>query len=1146
MSGESPSETTPLLRENATIEDGPSPAAAGDTADPGVILADEPALKELLIIQGSIWMGVFFAALDATVVATISAPISSSFNSLSLLSWLASAYLISNAACQPLSGKLTDIFSRRTGLVVSNILFGLGNLICGLAKDEWVMILGRVVAGMGGGGLTAIATFVTSDLVPLRRRGLWQGIGNVCYGAGGGIGGIFGGWINDTWGWRWAFLAQIPFIVVSTVLVWSRVKIPVKETDVSRWKRIDFLGAGTLVLTLVLFLYGINTGGNQLPWTHPLVLVSLALSGVLLVVFIYIEEKVASEPVIPVRLLMDRTVLSACLTNWFCTMSVFAMLLYVPLYIQIQGYSTTQAGARLIAQAVGTSVGSLGLGFLMRSTGRYLFLSYASVASLVVGFALFTTFTLHTPAWPPFLYLFIVGIGYGGVLTASLVALISAVAHVHQAVVTSASYAFRSTGSSIGITVASSVFQNILKAELWSRFGDWDDAHRLIPKIRDSLDEIHHLPKGWLPGVLDAYMKALNGVFVTILALALPGAIVSLGIREHKLHANLARNPGNESSFGGENPSIFQGSSAVNSGQMSILNSPNRHQHRVLLSTSTPFSDTILRSLLRDPDVELRLIADKEVNSSNGTLSNLTCYPDIPSVGANGSTRDWMNITAASLADWADVFIVAPIEPGTLGAMVSGLTTTLTLTILRGWDISKTILVVPKMMILEWKSPLTARQLKSIGTLWPWVKILPPVLSKFDPPNFLVELPWEGREMFYEEIRKGLGWPFDVNGGGNHRAIVADVSNNPQICDIEMNSTDSSATLSRASTPRRNSNYPALPPELLSMIFEALDDWETSVAVGVYTRIPMPEHWKPFTPKTEASLNSFSLEYSVLRRPLHEITHLLSCTPLRKPVSNLTAHLILKFSRTDILDFICKSRADLFWSTPQLSSLPLRASAIYGNIALLEWWKNCPELPTNDDLPDAVDGASRAGFVHVLEWWHKSGLSFRYSERSLESASAEGQIAVLDWWKRVSESWKDYDTLPLKIGKSVLLAAQSGKTASLAWWDRSGIPYTHGESVARIASTHGHVPVLELWYSLKGSKIIFDNQVLVGATKNGHVDVLEWWRRSGLRVEFKTCDIEEALEDAVSGAEERVRSWWQRNGLNLGVGPSEWMKVKVL
>ena len=112
---------------------------------------------------------------DTTIIATLTAPISSSFNSLSLLSWLATGYLISNAACQPLSGKLTDIFSRRYGLVFSNFFFAVGTLVCGLAQREWVIILGRVIAGIGGGGLSSIATFVTSDLVPLRRRGVWQG-----------------------------------------------------------------------------------------------------------------------------------------------------------------------------------------------------------------------------------------------------------------------------------------------------------------------------------------------------------------------------------------------------------------------------------------------------------------------------------------------------------------------------------------------------------------------------------------------------------------------------------------------------------------------------------------------------------------------------------------------------------------------------------------------------------------------------------------------------------------------------------------------------------------------------------------------------------------------------------------------------------
>ncbi|PLN75849.1 MFS multidrug transporter [Aspergillus taichungensis] len=527
------SEQTPLLRD--------SNQHAGTGDESGVPLAQERSTKELVIILGSIWVGVFLAALDTTIVATLTAPISSSFHSLSLLSWLATSYLISNAAFQPLSGRLTDIFSRRTGLVFSNVFFAAGNIICGTAKSQGAIVVGRIVAGIGGGGLLTISTFVTSDLVPLRQRGVWQGVGNICYGAGSGLGGVFGGWINDTLGWRWAFLIQVPFIVVSCVLVAITIDIPVKYTDKGRLKRVDFLGAITLVITLVLFLLGLNLGGNQVPWTHPLILTSLPLSAVFLGIFVYIEAYVASEPVIPVRLLLDRTVLSACLTNWFSTMSIFGLLFYLPLFFQVQGLSATSAGVRLIPQALGTSIGSLGCGIIMRSTGRYKTLSHICMLTFVLSGVLICTLNLATPAWIPFIYFFFLGGSYGSMLTITLVALISAVDHDYHAVITSASYAFRSTGSTIGISIASAVFQNILISGLWSRFGDRKDASEIISRIRDSLDEIQKLPGDWKPGVMDAYMDSLRAVFIALLGLSVLGAIGSSAMREHKLHSNMAR-----------------------------------------------------------------------------------------------------------------------------------------------------------------------------------------------------------------------------------------------------------------------------------------------------------------------------------------------------------------------------------------------------------------------------------------------------------------------------------------------------------------------------------------------------------------------------------------------------------------------------
>lgn len=525
-------------------------------------LVEEPSTAKKLAIMGSLWVGVFFAALDTTVVATLITPISSSLSSLSLLSYLATGYLISNAACQPLSGKLTDIFSRRAGLVFSNIFFALGTAICGIAPTAGVLIAGRVVAGIGGGGLSCIATFVTSDLIPLRKRGVWQGYGNLVFGLGMGTGGIFGGLCADRLhitirgqhiaGWRWAFLLQLPFIIVSAILVYFLVDIPVRRPYKSlraALSRVDFLGSLLLVLTVVLVLLGLNTGGNQLPWSHPLIVLALVLSLVSLLAFLYIESTPTwtPEPVIPVVLIgKTRTILCACLTNWFATMSSFLSLYFIPLFLQsILGYNSSEAGLRVVPFAVATSAGSLGCGFIMRTTGRYYIMTIVVMLIYIAGAASLCFFNRNTPSWATYIATTPLGFGYGGMLTVTLVAMISAAAHEHQAVITAASYAFRSTGSTIGITIASAVFQNILTSKLRDEYGSLPGAENEITKIRNSLDGLKsgsQLPQGWSRDfVLDSYMDALRGAFICGLVLAILAALAGLGMKEHVLYKKLDR-----------------------------------------------------------------------------------------------------------------------------------------------------------------------------------------------------------------------------------------------------------------------------------------------------------------------------------------------------------------------------------------------------------------------------------------------------------------------------------------------------------------------------------------------------------------------------------------------------------------------------
>lgn len=223
------------------------------------------------------------------------------------------------------------------------------------------------------------------------------------------------------------------------------------------------------------------------------------------------------------------------------TMVMMMILFYLPLYLQVLGQSPTQAGLRLLGSPFGVSVSSIGCGLVMKKTGKYVGLGIAMLSMVTIGVSLISTLDEKAPNWVPFVAMALLGGGYGGMLTVTLLACIAAVDHTHQAVITSATYAFRSVGATLGITVASAVYQNILKARLWERFGDIPGAAEEIARIRDDLSELGRLPEGWYEGVIQSFMEAFRGVWLMALGLAVV-ALVSVSLmRQHKLHSNLSR-----------------------------------------------------------------------------------------------------------------------------------------------------------------------------------------------------------------------------------------------------------------------------------------------------------------------------------------------------------------------------------------------------------------------------------------------------------------------------------------------------------------------------------------------------------------------------------------------------------------------------
>jgi len=216
-------------------------------------------------------------------------------------------------------GRLTDIIGRRGASLTAITLFTIGTLLCGIAPTLGWLIFARAVAGLGGGGLMAVSSIVASDLVPLKKRALFQGFANCFFAVGSGTGGAVGGVVADTIGWRWAFLLQVPILALTWALVFWNAHYEMPGQSRSRKEmlgRIDYFGSLSLVLSLGSLVLSLSFKNNQgLPWSSALVWGPLITFALFTVVFVLVEIYVAKEPVLPMQLMTQRNAIFVAIVS---------------------------------------------------------------------------------------------------------------------------------------------------------------------------------------------------------------------------------------------------------------------------------------------------------------------------------------------------------------------------------------------------------------------------------------------------------------------------------------------------------------------------------------------------------------------------------------------------------------------------------------------------------------------------------------------------------------------------------------------------------------------------------------------------------------------------------------------------------------
>lgn len=473
--------------------------------------------------------------------------ISSEFQKSNQASWLGTSYLLSTCTFTPLYGRLCDVMGRRGANQIAVILLALGTLACGLSNNMSVLIAARFFSGMGGGGIMTTATIITSDMYSIRSRGLAQGVASVFNGLGMGLGGPLGGLINDRFGWRWAFLIQLPLFFVSSLLtsVFLRYTTPGEgKSSKEVLKRIDYGGSATLLVSVLSFLVFLSARYNdEQSWEAPGVILPLALSVVSLIAFVLVELCVASEPMLAPSLLKQKMPVLNGLSTFFVANCTFIIMYFFPMWFQTVALtSASTAGLHLLPNSISMSCGSMFAGWMVHRTGKY------KLLNLIFGAFPFLAATFITQiredSGPAQLWFSIIPFGFGNavVLQTMLVALLAHLPRSQMAVGAGFVQLFRGLGQVSGVGVASALFQYTLSAELRKRIHG-PGADQLINRIRHSATLIAALPLETQRAARDSYAIALRAVFIMAAFSTAVAFIVRLPIPEKSLDHQPPKEP---------------------------------------------------------------------------------------------------------------------------------------------------------------------------------------------------------------------------------------------------------------------------------------------------------------------------------------------------------------------------------------------------------------------------------------------------------------------------------------------------------------------------------------------------------------------------------------------------------------------------
>ncbi|KAJ4301864.1 hypothetical protein N0V90_003960 [Kalmusia sp. IMI 367209] len=492
----------------------------------------------------SLWLTVLLVTLDATSLAVAIPNMTTQLNGTTLEAfWASISFMLAVAVVQPIYVTVSDVLGRRIPLFTGLTLFSIGAVVFAMAGNMNTVIAGRILQGLGGGGLDVLSEVIVTDMTTLKERPLWIGLLTIPMAIGTILGPIVGALLSEYASWRWLGWYNLPFVGIAATCAYFFLSLRhIDDSLGSKLRRLDWTGMLLFAIGAILFTLPLSWASAMYPWHSWRTLVPFII-GIAFLIGFAVWEKYPAQPCIPHRIFGNVTAQVTLIGGFIHGAVLYGVLLYLPLYFQaVYRETPLQAAVSLLPICVFVVVLSGVAALAVEHTRKYRWSIWIGWIFLVVGMGLTSLWGRNTSLAASIGIQIILGIGLGTLFTVPAIAMQASAPCVDdQGLAAGILVSFRLFGGLVGMacgaTAFSSSFERVIaKVEelpgALSVLRDSANAVGFVPLLRDV-----RLPEGLLDEITDVYAGGLRTVWWVLVGFAVVGAVASLGLRELSLES---------------------------------------------------------------------------------------------------------------------------------------------------------------------------------------------------------------------------------------------------------------------------------------------------------------------------------------------------------------------------------------------------------------------------------------------------------------------------------------------------------------------------------------------------------------------------------------------------------------------------------